>query len=127
MAKFIARITAKSYEELRNLEGYHLDLKKRTARQEDANRFIVTGILNDEQIQKVRSADYSVEVLSDLSQISKERIHEVSKANRFAQAKKTTALRESSETGGYMNADEIETALLNLAEAHQDIASVIEL
>jgi carboxypeptidase T len=127
VTKFIVRITAKSYEELRNLDAYHLDLKKRTARQEDANKFVVTGILNDEQIQKVKSAGYTVEVLSDLSQVSKERIQEVSKSNRFVQAKKTTALRKSAETGGYMNADEVETALLNLSEDHPGFISIIEL
>ena len=52
MAKSIVRITAKSYEELRGLDKYHLDLKERTARQEDTNKFIVTGILSDEQIQQ---------------------------------------------------------------------------
>jgi hypothetical protein len=48
MAKFIVRIIASSYEQLRGLDKYHLDLKKRTARQEDTNKFIVTGILNEE-------------------------------------------------------------------------------
>jgi carboxypeptidase T len=78
MAKFIVRITARSYEQLRGLDKYHLDLKKRTARQEGTDRFIVTGILSDEQIQQVKSAGYTVEVLSDLSQMSKERTQEVS-------------------------------------------------
>jgi murein tripeptide amidase MpaA len=83
MAKFIVRIIASSYEQLRGLDKYHLDLKKRTARQEDTNKFIVTGILNEEQIQQVRSAGYTVEILSDISQISKQRTQEVSKVNRF--------------------------------------------
>ena len=51
MAKFIVRITATSYEKLRGLDKYHLDLKKRTARQEGTNKFIVTGILSEEQIR----------------------------------------------------------------------------
>lgn len=127
MTKFIVRIEAKSYEELRGLDKYHLDLKKRTARQEDKNRFIVTGILNDEQIQLVKSAGYTVEILSDLSQESKNRINEVSKTNRFIQSKKTAALKESAETGGYMNADEVETALLNLSEDHPDLKKYITL
>ena len=85
MARFIVRITANSYEKLRELDKHHLDLKERSARQEDTNKFIVIGILNDNQIQQVKSAGYKVEILSDLSQTSKERIKEVSKTNRFAQ------------------------------------------
>jgi carboxypeptidase T len=127
MTKFIVRIIAKSYEELRGLDKYHLDLKERTAREEDKNRFIVIGLLNDEQIQQVKSAGYTVDILSDLSQMSKERMSEVSKTNRFIQSKKTAALKESAETGGYMNADEVETALLNLSEAHPDFITLIEL
>ena len=127
MAKFIARITAKSYDHLRALDKYHLDLKKRTARQEGADKFIVTGMVSEEQLQQVKSAGYGVEVLSDLSQISRERTQEVSKVNRFSKTKKTSDLRESAETGGYMNADEVETALLNLSEAHPDFIDLIEL
>jgi carboxypeptidase T len=127
MAKFIVRIIANSYEQLRGLDKYHLDLKKRTARQEDTNKFIVTGILNEEQIQQVRSAGYTVEILSDISQISKQRTQEVSKVNRFTKTKTASELVESVETGGYMNADEVETNLLNLSEAHPDIIELIEL
>jgi carboxypeptidase T len=127
MAKFIVRITAKSYDQLKGLDKYHLDLKKRTARQEGADRFVVTGIASEEQVQELKSAGYGVEVLSNLSQMSKERIQEVSKLNRFSKTKKTSDLRESAETGGYMNADEVETALLNLSEAHPDFIDLIEL
>ncbi len=52
---------------------------------------------------------------------------EVSKINRFMQSKKTADLRKSAETGGYMNADEVETALLNVREAHPDFVTLIEL
>lgn len=127
MTKFIARITARSYQELRSLDKYHLDLKKRTARQEDTNKFIVTGILSEEQIKQVKSAGYTVEILSDLSRISKERTQEVSRANRFIKSKKASQLLQAAETGGYMNADEVETALLNLSETHTDFVTMIEL
>src|SRR6476469_1535076 len=126
MARFIVRIITDSYEKLRELDKFHLDLKERSARQEDTNKFIVTGILNDDQIQKVKSAGYQVEILSDLSQASKERIKEVSKTNRFARTEeraRVDTLRENLEIGGYMNADEVETSLLNLSEAHPDIIS----
>src|SRR5690348_8314497 len=127
MTKFIVRITAKSYDQLKGLDKYHLDLKKRTARQEGADRFVVTGIASEEQVQELKFAGYGVEVLSNLSQMSKERTQEVSKLNRFSKTKKTSDLRESAETGGYMNADEVETALLNLREAHPDFIDLIEL
>src|SRR5690349_1814425 len=127
MTKYIARITSGSYEQLRGLDKYHLDLKKRTARREGTDKFIVTGILTDQQIEQVRSAGYTVEVLSDLSQASRERIQEVSKANRFIKTKKASELRESAELGGYMNADEVETALVNLGEAHPTFITLVEL
>src|SRR5919202_3215413 len=115
MPKSLVRITAGSYEQLRDLDKYNLDLKKRTAREEDANRFVVVGILSEQQIEQVRSAGYTVEILSDLSQMGRERISEVSRKNRFSENRRAAELRESAETGGYMNADEVETALLNLS------------
>ena len=127
MAKFIVRIIARSYEQLRGLDKYHLDLKKRTAREEDTNRFVVSGILTEQQIEQVRSAGYTVEILSDLTQMSRERTQEVSKVNRFIKTKETSELRKSTETGGYMNADEVETALMNLSESHPDFITLIEL
>jgi carboxypeptidase T len=127
MAKSIVRITARSYEELRALDKYHLDLKKRTARKEGTDKFIVTGILTEEQTNQVKSDGYTVEVLSDLSEASKERTQEVSKTNRFLETKKASELVKSAELGGYMNADEVETALLNLRDAHPDFISLIEL
>jgi murein tripeptide amidase MpaA len=128
MAKFIVRIIARSYNQLKGLDKYSLDLKEHTAREEDANRFVVSGMLTEEQIQQVRSAGYTVEILSDLSRAAGERTQEVSKANRFSQARRSSSeLSKSAETGGYMNADEVETALLNLSEAHSDLISLIEL
>jgi carboxypeptidase T len=127
MARFIVRITASSYEQLRNLDRFHLDLKKRTARQEGANKFIVTGFLTGEQIEEVKNAGYAVEVLSDLTQASKERMQEVSKANRFSKSKSTSEMQKSAETGGYMNADEVETALTSLTESYQDFITLVEL
>ncbi len=115
MTKFIVRIIARSYEELRGLDKFNLDLKKRTAREENTDRFVVSGILTEQQIEQVRSAGYTVEILSDLSEISRERMQEVSRANRFSETRRSSELRESAETGGYMNADEVETALLKLS------------
>jgi|SRR5215211_96164 len=127
MAKFIVRIIARSYDELKGLDKYSLDLKEHTAREEDTNRFVVSGMLSEEQIQQLRSAGYTVEILSDLSGAARERTLEVSKANRFSQARRSSELRESAQTGEYMNTDEVETVLLNLSDAHPDLISLIEL
>ena len=59
--------------------------------------------------------------------MSKERTQEVSRVNRFIKTKKSAELLKSAETGGYMNADEVETALLNLSEAHPDFITLVEL
>jgi murein tripeptide amidase MpaA len=127
MAKFLVRITARSYEELRGLDKYNLDLKKRTAREEDTDRFVVSGILTEQQIEQVRSAGYIVEILSDLTQVSRERMQDVSRENRFSETRRSSELRESAETGGYMNADEVETALLNLSNDNPSLITLIEL
>ncbi len=127
MAKFVVRIIARSYDELKGLDKYSLDLKEHTAREEHSNRFVVSGMLTEEQIQRLRSAGYTVEILSDLSRAAKERTQEVSKANRFSEARRSSELRKSAETHGYMNTDEVETALSNLSDGHPDLVSLIEL
>src|SRR5919202_795355 len=92
MPKSLVRITAGSYEQLRDLDKYNLDLKKRTAREEDDNRFVVVGILSEQQIEQVRSAGYTVEILSDLSQMGRERISEVSRKNRISSSNRVGVL-----------------------------------
>jgi murein tripeptide amidase MpaA len=127
MTKFLVKIIASSYERLRDLENYHLDLKKRTARQENDHSFIITGILTDQQIEQLRSNDYTIEVLSDLYEVSRERKLEVSKANRFSKAKGAFNIRRGAEIGGYMNVDEIDTILINLSNDHRETVSLIDL
>ena len=126
MTFFLVRITAKSHQDLIELDKYHLDLNKRAARQESVDKFVVTGILTDEQIQKLKDDGYILEVLSDLSKDSEERSKEVSRGNRFSQAKKMSDFREGS-VGGYMNTDEVETALINLQNAHPELVALIDL
>lgn len=127
MVKFLVRIIASSYEKLRALDKYHLDLKKRTAREEDDNTYVISGILTDQQIEQLRSDDYTIEILLNLSEVSKERKQEVSKANRFSKAKGASNILEGAEIGGYMNTDEIDTVLINLANDHKDIVTLIDL
>jgi carboxypeptidase T len=81
----------------------------------------------EQQREQVRSAGYTVEILSDLSQMSRERMSEVSKANRFVETRRSSELLRSAETGGYMNTDEVETALLNLSKDNPTLITLIEL
>lgn len=127
MVKSLVKITADSYENLRALDKYHLDLKKRTARQEDDNTYTVSGILTDQIIEQLRSSNYGIKILSDLSEVSRNRRQEVSKSNRFTKAKGSLNIQRSAEMGGYMNVDEVETILINLAKDHSDIVTLIDL
>ena len=128
MTKFLVKIICKSYEKLLDLDNFNLDLNKHTARKEEANKFVVSGILTDDEIQKLKSNDYEIEILSDLTQIGKERSREVSKENRFTETKRVQRdLSERAETEKYMNADEIESYLINLNKLHPDITTLIEL
>lgn len=87
---------------------------------------MVPGILTDEQIQQVEAAGYTVEAVSDLSQVAVERAHEVSRFNRFAKARDLSAFEERA-VMGYMTAEEVESALINLQILHPDLVTLIEL
>jgi carboxypeptidase T len=128
MAKFLVKIISKSYEELLDLDNFNLDLNKHTARKENTTKFVVSGILTDDEIQKVRTSGYEVEILSDLTESGIERSQEVSKENRFSETEKIESeLSERAITEKYMNADEIESALINLHTLYPDITTLIEL
>jgi murein tripeptide amidase MpaA len=128
MTKFLVKIICQSYEKLLELDNFNLDLNKHTARKEDTNKFVVSGILTDDEIQKIKLADYEVEILSDLTQAGKERSKEVSKENRFSKTERVARdLSERAISEKYMNADEIESYLVNLNQLHPDITSLIEL
>jgi carboxypeptidase T len=120
------RIIATSLEELRALDKYELDLKHRAARQLAVNRFMVPGVLTDEQIREVEAAGYTVEVISDLSQVAAERVKEVSRVNRFVEARGLSEFEERAVLG-YMTVDEVESALINLQTLHPDLVTIIEL
>lgn len=120
------QIIATDLEELRALDKYELDLKHRAARQLADDRFMVPGVLTDEQIRKVEAAGYTVEVVCDLSQVAAERVKEVSKVNRFVQARGVSEFEERAVLG-YMTADEVESALINLQMLHPDLVTLIQL
>lgn len=106
MKLFLVRITAKTYKKLRELDRYHLDLKKRSAKQESESKFVVS---NEEDIEKLKKMDYKLEVLLDLSKEGKERREEVSKTNRIANSMGISDVSKSI-FGGYMNTDEVDYA-----------------
>ena len=108
------------------LDKFHLDLKKRTARQEGTKKYVVVGIATEQQVEQLKESDYSVKILSDLTSSSRDRIREVSKVNRFREGKALGDVRDAS-LGGYMNSEEIESALVNLASLHPDYVKLIDL
>lgn len=111
---------------MRALDKFDLDLKYRAAQQLATDRLMVPGILTDEQIQQVEAAGYTVEAVSDLSQVAVERAQEVSRVNRFAEARGISAFEERA-VMGYMTAEEVESALINLQILHPDLVTLIEL
>lgn len=126
MTIYSVQITARTLEELRALEKFELDLKYRAAQRLAADRLMVPGILTDEQIQRVESAGYAVKIISDLSQVAEERVQEVSHVNRFAEVAGLSGF-EKRAVLGYMTADEVESALVNLHTLHPDLVTLIEL
>jgi carboxypeptidase T len=127
MELFQAVITAKTASQLRALKKFKLDLKDHTAYQrEDTFEYEVIGFLSDEQKQQIESAGYGVDIISNLNQAAEERLHEVSRVNRFIEARTLSEIGERA-VQNYMTADEVESALINLHNLHPDIVTIIEL
>jgi len=126
MTIYSVQIIARTLKELRALERFDFDLKYRAAQQLATDRLMVPGILTDEQIQQVEGAGYKVEVVSDLSQVAVKRAQEVSQVNRFAEERGLFEFGERA-VMGYMTAEEVESALINLQILHPDIVTIIEL
>jgi murein tripeptide amidase MpaA len=126
MSKFSVKIVANSPEELLSLARFDLDLKNRAARQVGPNRFIVPGVLTDEQIKLVEAAGYAVEIIADLTELGKERSREVSPVDRFAERRGLLEF-ESEAVKGYLTPDEVESALINLQALHPSIITLIPL
>jgi murein tripeptide amidase MpaA len=127
MELFQAVITAKTASQLRALKRFKLDLKDHTARQrEDTFEYEVIGFLSNEQKEQIESAGYRVEIISNLDQAAGERLHEVSRVNRFSEARTLSEFTERA-VHNYMTADEVESALINLHDLHPDIVTLIEL
>ena len=126
MTIYSVQIIARTLEELRALDKFELDLKYRAARQLASDRFMVPGILTKEQVRQIEAAGYTVEIASDVSQVAEERSKEVSRLNRFSEARGLSEFGERAVLG-YMTADEVESALINLQALHSDLVTLIEL
>lgn len=87
---------------------------------------MVPGILTEEQVRQVEAAGYTLEIVSDLSLVAEERVQEVSHVNRFAEVAGLSGF-EKRAVLGYMTADEVESALVNLQALHPDLVTLIEL
>src|SRR5687768_4533299 len=73
MEIYLTHIVARSPEDLRALDVFGLDLKHRAARREAATRFVVPGVLTDDQVRELQQAGYEVEIVEDLSRVAAQR------------------------------------------------------
>jgi carboxypeptidase T len=126
MGLYEVQIITGSIQDLRSLGKLDLDLKHRAARQDERNRFVVPGILNDEEIERVRAAGYEVNVIDDLSEMAEMRKRELTDMNRFVSARDVSEMAARS-VEGYMTADEVEDALKNMSEQYPNLIKLIEL
>jgi hypothetical protein len=82
---FEAIIKAKTVAQLRALRERGLDIKGATAFRDEKDSLLkVDAILSDEDINELVSEGYTVEKISDFSDIAKARLDEVSRTNRFS-------------------------------------------
>ena len=78
-------IKAKTVSQLRALRERGLDIHEHGAfLDEKDSLFRVDAILSDEEINELASEGYTVEKISDFSNIAKSRLSEVSKTNKFS-------------------------------------------
>jgi hypothetical protein len=72
-AKFV-KITAASLEQLTALpELYELDVFRQTARQLVGGTYTVDALLSEAEIDRLQTAGYGVEIVSDADQVAKHR------------------------------------------------------
>lgn len=126
MGIFEAYIIADSSAHLRLLRTMDLDLKYRGARQVSKNRFIVSGLLSEEEITKVKGAGYEINIMRDLSLLSEARKRDVAQKNRFLGIKATYEMAKRT-TEGYLTVDEVNEALINVSTDNPDLVELIEL
>lgn len=123
---FSVKIVSKNIEDMKELDKFNLDLRRRSAYQEEKGQYVVPAILNKEQIEQIKQAGYAVEILSDIKKIACERVHEISNYNRFIEEDAPLEFAELT-TQGYMTADEVEASLINLSSKYPNIVTIIQL
>jgi carboxypeptidase T len=127
MDVFSVVIEAKSLKDLRALDQFDLDIKRRSAQKVSEHKFVVPGVLTREQIQQLTAKGYKVETVADLSQVGKERAIEISRVDRFASAAGVREFMELKATPNYLNAQEVETALQTLKKEYPTNVTLITL
>ena len=83
---FNSTIKATTAAQLRALRKHGIDVKDHSARQDEKDLlFKVDAIISSEDKQRLESEGYIVEIISDLSDVARARLKEVSKTNRFSE------------------------------------------
>jgi murein tripeptide amidase MpaA len=126
---FEAVIKVKKAVQLKELRTLGIgDIKAHSVRQDERDSMLrVDAILSDEELHKLESAGYDVEKISDISEISKARLKEVSRTNRFSRMNTMADLEAFTVAGGYMNVEEIEDELKVHDQVYSDLVELIKL
>jgi carboxypeptidase T len=130
MKMFQAIIKAKTVAQMRALQKRGIDISEHSAgRDEKDFLYKVDAIITKNDKQILEAEGYIVDIISDLSDIARARLKEVSRTNRFSEVVKTTAELEAFTVpgGGYMNVDAIEEELKAHNKVYPDLVELIEL
>jgi hypothetical protein len=85
MNMFEVIIKAKTVAQLRALGKHGIDYKAHTGFQDEKDSLLrVDAIVSDDDINRLESEGYTVEKVSDLSDVARARLKEVSKTNRLS-------------------------------------------
>jgi carboxypeptidase T len=123
-----AIIKANSSTQLRSLLELGIDINEHSAFQDENDySYKVDAIVSDEDINRLESEGYIVEKVSNLTDIAKSRLEEVSKTNRFREANTMADLQTFAVAGGYKTVEEIEEALIKFNEMNPDLVELLEL
>ena len=67
MSAYLVQITVDTLEQLHELDALGLDLQRHVSQQIEDGQSAVSGILDDEQIQRLRALNYRVDLVADLA------------------------------------------------------------
>lgn len=125
MDTFSVRVVSTTPEQAHALQSLELDLKYRAARS-IGGAIVVPGLIDAAQKEMLEARGYTVEVEGDADAIARERLAEVSPANRFADSRSLDDF-DARTILGYMTAAEVESALAALAAANPALVTLITL